>query len=349
MANPRRRSRTRRVLTGLCVSAATFAVLGVAVEIGVRVFVPAEIFTAFKPIYRPDEIAGYTLSKNWSGDAFGAPVRTNRLGYRGANWAPRAAPGTLRVALVGDSHAFGFGVAEDEAIGAELGRRLGARLGRPCEVLSFALPGYNAEQQLKALRGYALPSNPDVVVVLMCENDHEPSRWADSEGWLHRGSEEPWQRPVPLASERHLLRGSHAFLYFKLLWRRARAAKSHAPAGPDPNWMTQVGQVPVSDELRKRVAEPLAAMVAACRAERVPILLTALASRPDYRRVLRDLGGATGVPMVELLTLFPEVRSWAELFRRFGLGWNDHLNAEGHRRWAEAIAARVIDSGSVPK
>ena len=42
------RSRRRRLLTGIAVSAATFAVLLVLTEVGVRLLVPPQIFSAFK-------------------------------------------------------------------------------------------------------------------------------------------------------------------------------------------------------------------------------------------------------------------------------------------------------------
>jgi hypothetical protein len=65
----------------------------------------------------------------------------NRYGYRGPV-AGRKKSGEVRVAVVGGSTAFGYGVAPDESIPAQLEKRLRERLGRPVSVLNLA---YNNE------------------------------------------------------------------------------------------------------------------------------------------------------------------------------------------------------------
>jgi hypothetical protein len=65
----------------------------------------------------------------------------NRYGYRGPV-VGRKQPGELRVAMVGGSTVFGYGVAWDESIPAYLEAKLRERLNRPVRVVNL---GYNNE------------------------------------------------------------------------------------------------------------------------------------------------------------------------------------------------------------
>jgi lysophospholipase L1-like esterase len=103
------------------------------------------------------------------------PVRINRLGYRGADPAPEKAPGTLRVACLGDSTTFGWFVREEEAYPFLLAAILRSRAeGRAVEVLSFGAPGHTTWRARTVLVKDALPLRPDVVVLAYGFNDGEP-------------------------------------------------------------------------------------------------------------------------------------------------------------------------------
>jgi hypothetical protein len=77
------------------------------------------------------------------------------------------------------------------------------------------------------------------------------------------------------------------------------------------------------------------------RAGGVAVVVASVASSPDYRRLLRCLADEEKVPVLELLSLFPEAKSRKDLIARFSLGWDPHFNAPAHRRWAEALAAKI--------
>ena len=81
-----------------------------------------------------------------------------------------------RVAVLGDSIAFGYWVSDEQGFARQLEtlleRRAGPAGGR-VEVLNFGVPGYNLEQEIEALRAKALAFSPDLVVVLFCLNDLE--------------------------------------------------------------------------------------------------------------------------------------------------------------------------------
>ncbi len=99
----------------------------------------------------------------------------NDLGLRGPETTISKPPGVRRVAVLGDSIAFGYWVADEQGFARQLETLLnapGAVDGR-VEVLNFGVPGYNLEQEIEALRAKVLAFSPDLVVVLFCLNDLE--------------------------------------------------------------------------------------------------------------------------------------------------------------------------------
>ena len=101
--------------------------------------------------------------------------RVNELGLRGPEATTEKTPGVGRVAVLGDSIAFGYWVSDGQGFARQLETLLndGASTGGRVEVLNFGVPGYNLEQEIEVLRSKALAFSPDLVVVLFCLNDLE--------------------------------------------------------------------------------------------------------------------------------------------------------------------------------
>jgi len=97
--------------------------------------------------------------------------RVNAAGMRNPEVAEEKPAGVRRVAVLGDSIAFGYWVAEEQAFPRQLETLLGGP-GR-VEVLDFGVPGYNLEQELETLRSKAFRFDPDAVIVAFCLNDLE--------------------------------------------------------------------------------------------------------------------------------------------------------------------------------
>jgi len=99
----------------------------------------------------------------------------NAAGLRGPEVGEVKPPGVRRVAVLGDSIAFGYWVAEEDSFARQLERLLnpGRPAGSRVEVLNFGVPGYNLEQELEVLRARVPAFAPDVVVVALCLNDLE--------------------------------------------------------------------------------------------------------------------------------------------------------------------------------
>jgi len=134
----------------------------------------------FNP-YRPDARLGWALRPDWTARDEAADyrvtVRTNALGLRGPDAAPRAPAGVERVLVLGDSFAFGYGVEDEEGFPRRLEARWRAE-GRAVEVLNAAVPGYSADHHLVYLRERGFALAPDLLLVALCENDVDDLGWS---------------------------------------------------------------------------------------------------------------------------------------------------------------------------
>jgi len=120
----------------------------------------------------PDDRVVFELRPGVSGVLVGQPVAINSFGMRDVERNPAKPPGSLRIVGLGDSHAFGWGVAREETYLAVLERFLNERFPpRRIEVWNLAVPGYNTVQEVRSFELRADAVDPDVVVVNWVDND----------------------------------------------------------------------------------------------------------------------------------------------------------------------------------
>ncbi|HEX6850111.1 MAG TPA: SGNH/GDSL hydrolase family protein [Candidatus Polarisedimenticolaceae bacterium] len=277
-------------------------------------------------VFTPDPELFWRLRPGSEFDAE-ASVAINPLGYRGpVPLDPRPA-GRTRIAVLGDSVAFGGAVAWPEI----LADRTGA------EVLNFGVPGYTVVQGSRQWARDVAPLRPDVVVVAYGWNDH----------WVAKGGLPDSARTVPS-------RGRAAFELGLSRLRLAQAAHAilgtaaSAEPGPAPPGATR--RVPPSD-----YRETLDRLLAAASGSGARVLVLALPSglrESDFPSYLLDLGftpsardaiedharwAALARDAAEkhgAAFLDPSDRfASAGLFSRDGI----HPSAEGHHVLAEAV------------
>ena len=97
---------------------------------------------------------------------------------------PKAAPGTFRIALLGDSFIEAFEVPYDKTVGEVIERRLSARRGTPVEVLNFGVGGYGTTQELLTLQHQVWKYSPDLVLLAVTtgndiSDNYRPLKRAD--------------------------------------------------------------------------------------------------------------------------------------------------------------------------
>lgn len=102
-----------------------------------------------------------------------APVSTNSCGMRGPERPVKKPHNTFRIALLGDSFTFGWGVDQKKIFPQRIEDTLNrASNGAPhFEVLNFGVPGYSTFQEVAKFEESGLDFEPDAVVVFFVEND----------------------------------------------------------------------------------------------------------------------------------------------------------------------------------
>ncbi|MCB0333512.1 MAG: SGNH/GDSL hydrolase family protein, partial [Bdellovibrionales bacterium] len=119
-----------------------------------------------------DEIM-YDLLPNLHVDFQGVPVRTNSCGMRGKEISTIKPERTYRVAFLGDSFTFGWGVNEEEAFPWIVEKILQehASEGVNVEIINMGVPGYSTFQQVALFEEKGLDFAPDAVVLYFVDND----------------------------------------------------------------------------------------------------------------------------------------------------------------------------------
>ncbi|HXO19587.1 MAG TPA: SGNH/GDSL hydrolase family protein [Thermoanaerobaculia bacterium] len=129
---------------------------------------------SYPNFYRPDPERGWSLqpgAEGWWRKEGSAPVRINSDGLRDREHALAKPPGTVRIAVLGDSCAEALQVPVEATFWHLLEARLAAcptcrtLAGRPVEVLNFGVSGYGTAQELLTLRGQVWKYRPDIVLL----------------------------------------------------------------------------------------------------------------------------------------------------------------------------------------
>ena len=100
-------------------------------------------------------------------------MNVNQQGFRGPK-VKRAKPSdVLRIACIGDSHTFGYGVADDETWPARLQVALGKKNadGRRIQVLNCGVSAHDTPQEVRWLETKVMGFNPDIVLLQYYVND----------------------------------------------------------------------------------------------------------------------------------------------------------------------------------
>lgn len=121
----------------------------------------------------PNEQMIFDLRPNLNVQFQGVPVTTNSCGLRSPELPVAKSSGVVRIALLGDSFAFGWGVRQEESFAAVLERELSTIIGpdRRVEVINLGVPGYSTFQEVARLEEIGLDFQPDLILVYFIVND----------------------------------------------------------------------------------------------------------------------------------------------------------------------------------
>lgn len=99
----------------------------------------------------------------------------NNAGFRGPDFTVAKTPGTTRIAILGDSVAYGYSVAYEDTFAARLAQQLNARGNGLVEVLNFAVSGYSTIAELELYKTRVREYDPDIVLLAYVLNDPLPA------------------------------------------------------------------------------------------------------------------------------------------------------------------------------
>ena len=93
----------------------------------------------------------------------------NSWGFRTPEVAVAKPAGTRRILVVGDSHAEGYTVNDDETCSRLLEKNLAGSV--PVQVISLGVGAFATDQEFLSYLYYGRKFKPDIVLLLFCEND----------------------------------------------------------------------------------------------------------------------------------------------------------------------------------
>jgi hypothetical protein len=119
---------------------------------------------------QPDALIGYRHTPNmeyWHNDENDHPIsgRFNRYGYRGKDWSIKKAPGTYRIAVLGDSYVEAFQVETEKTFLDLTKSRLNITLTPPVELMNFGRSGFTQSEEYIVLQREVTPFYPDMVIL----------------------------------------------------------------------------------------------------------------------------------------------------------------------------------------
>jgi len=137
-------------------------------EFGIPIFT-TKLFTEFDPLL------GWRKIPNFHGthvqDEYTIVERFNSKGLRGPEYPYKKPAGEFRILVLGDSFAEGYTVEFEELCSELLKQKLSTGLNKHVQVINAGTGGYSTDQELLFLRTEGVKYEPDLVIVLYCEND----------------------------------------------------------------------------------------------------------------------------------------------------------------------------------
>lgn len=233
--------------------------------------------------------------------------RTNSQGYRWPRDYALESAGATRIAVLGDSYTFGWGVRVEDTLGVSLERALAdsSRRDSPVEVLNFAVPGYNSQQQRLCFEQVVRAYRPQIVVVVMVFNDNEP---------LPDPSAEP-------------------------------ATRSQAWSKVLNGWLRQAGVRSAFDDYQV-CCDELGQLAESCRAAEAELVLVAFRNDdfPRWMSLVETVSAWAAQRQIRFLDLGPGIQSLLQSNWDAGFAYDAfHPNEHVHRHAGKALAKYLVE------
>lgn len=167
-----KRWRAGKLFAKLLLTALGFLSGGALAEVALRV-----AGYSAPEFYAVDQTRGYALRpgvEGWFQREGQAYIRINSDGLRDHEHSMTKPQNVVRIAVLGDSYAEAFPVAQEDAFWSVMERKLqecDAFQGKQVEVLNFGVSGYGTAQELLTLREHVWKYSPDIVMLALTTNN----------------------------------------------------------------------------------------------------------------------------------------------------------------------------------
>ncbi len=121
-----------------------------------------------------NEIILHELRPNSEAYYHGVNIKVNSQGMRDREYSVDKPEGVFRIAVLGDSLVFGFGVELNNTYTKLLEAELNKLGVGDIEVLNFGMPGFGTKEEAEYWRVKAKMYDPDLVILGYCLNDEIP-------------------------------------------------------------------------------------------------------------------------------------------------------------------------------
>ncbi len=276
------------------------------------------------------EDLAYELNPGYDGETRGMAIHVNEHGMRDRDPLPDDTPGLTRIAVIGDSLTFGYGVAQDAVFPVLVEDLLNAsELGteQRFDTLNFGVSGYSTLDEAVVLRERALEWLPRAIVVAYCLNDPEvapvqmlQAHFEETLWWQHSALLRYLAYRKHVRDVSQLGKGN----YLKYL---------HAPEGP--RWPTVVEGFQRIHETAASRNIPVVLMIQPCMTFQT---WDEYVYEPEHEQVAAA-GRTAGF---EVLDLLPTYRRHDMMSLKVSEG-DSHPNALGHELAAHALAEKLIE------
>lgn len=181
----------RELLKGLAAALVSFVIFLVLLEISLQIYTRLFIYYDVEMSRYAVEIKeksdnpkiGHVHTPNAKAHLMGTDVEINSDGFRDDEYS-KERNDKYRIAVLGDSLTFGWGVEKDETFEVLLEQMLSDK--RPTEMINFGHGNYNTEQQVNLFKEKGLQYNPDKVLVFYFINDAEVTPVRSKWLWVSR-------------------------------------------------------------------------------------------------------------------------------------------------------------------
>lgn len=159
-----------QILKNILLLVAAVIITVIALEILLRLFYPQNLnYTRISQTKIFENKPG--ISSILRRQEFTTHVRINSRGLRDKEYSLEKPENTIRIAFVGDSMVFGFGVELNETMGKLLESKLNSGLDKHYEVINFGVSAYGTEQEYIWIKDEVINYSPDIIILSFVTND----------------------------------------------------------------------------------------------------------------------------------------------------------------------------------